>query len=132
MNAATIRVGKVSKWFGSVVAVNDVSFEIGAGVAGLLGPNGAGKTTLLRMIAGLLNPSEGTISVLDRQVRNDPETLAQIGVLPEHDGVYGFLTGREFVELNARLSRTADVKTAVDRVVDAVQLADSQPRPLAA
>lgn len=131
MNGATIRVGNVSKWFGSVVAVNDVSFEVAPGVTGLLGPNGAGKTTLLRMIAGLLNPSDGTITVFDRHVRNDPETLAQIGVLPEHDGVYGFLTGREFVELNARLSRTTDVKAAVDRAIDAVQLADAQHRPLA-
>jgi ABC-2 type transport system ATP-binding protein len=131
MNNATIRVVNVSKWFGPVVAVNDVSFEVGAGVTGLLGPNGAGKTTLLRMIAGLLNPSEGAISVLGRQARNDPETLSKLGVLPEHDGVYGFLTGREFVELNARLSGTNDLKAAVDRAIDAVQLADAQHRALA-
>jgi ABC-2 type transport system ATP-binding protein len=127
----TVRVHHLSKWYGPVVAVNDVSFEIGAGVTGLLGPNGAGKTTLLRMVAGLANPSEGTVEVLGKQVRNNPEVLARIGVLPEHDGVYGFMTGRQFVELNGRLSGAHDVTAAVDRAIGAVQLADAQHRALA-
>jgi ABC-2 type transport system ATP-binding protein len=131
MSDATVRVHHVSKWYGPVVAVNDVSFEIGAGVTGLLGPNGAGKTTLLRMVAGLANPSEGSVEVFGSGVRNNPGALARIGVLPEHDGVYGFLTGRQFVELNGRLSGTRDVDAAVARAIDAVQLADAQHRALA-
>jgi ABC-2 type transport system ATP-binding protein len=131
VSSSTIRVGNVSKWFGPVVAVNGVSFEVGPGITGLLGPNGAGKTTLLRMVAGLIKPSEGSVEVLGSRVRNDRETLSRIGVLPEHDGVYGFMTGREFVVLNGRLSGVADVEAATRRALEAVQLVDAQDRPLA-
>ncbi|HJL83750.1 MAG TPA: ATP-binding cassette domain-containing protein, partial [Acidimicrobiales bacterium] len=62
----------VSKWYGSVVAVNDVSLDVYPGITGLLGPNGAGKTTLLHLIAGLARPSDGDVSVLDQPVRNNP------------------------------------------------------------
>ena len=69
----TIDVASVSKWFGNVVAVNDVSLKVHPGITGLLGPNGAGKTTLLRMISGLAKPSEGSIELLGQPVRGDPE-----------------------------------------------------------
>ncbi|MCH8089819.1 MAG: ATP-binding cassette domain-containing protein, partial [Chloroflexi bacterium] len=69
----TIVVQGVSKWFGSVVAVNNVSIQVGPGITGLLGPNGAGKTTLLHMITGLAKPSEGEIRVLGEPVRHNPK-----------------------------------------------------------
>ena len=65
-----IRVDHVSRWFGSVVAVSDVTFDIKPGITGLLGPNGAGKTTLLRMITGLANVSDGAVTVFDQPIRN--------------------------------------------------------------
>lgn len=130
MSEATVRAKNISKWFGSVVAVNSVSFEIGPGVTGLLGPNGAGKTTVLRMIAGLLVPSEGAVTAFGEQVRNNRGVLARTGVLPEHDGVYGSLTGRQFVELNARLYGVKDFSVAAGRAVEAVGLADAQHRAL--
>jgi ABC-2 type transport system ATP-binding protein len=126
----TIRVDSVSKWFGNVVAVNDVSLEIRPGITGLLGPNGAGKTTLLHMINGLAAPSEGEITVLGEPVRNNPGIYSRLGVMAEHEAVYGFFTGRAFVEFSARLYGLDDVPGMVDKAIKAVNMADAQHRPL--
>ena len=83
-------VDGVSKWFGSVVAVNDVSLEVFPGITGLLGPNGAGKTTLMHMAAGLAKISRGEIRVLGQPARNNIELYRDIGVMSEHEAVYGF------------------------------------------
>ena len=129
-NKPTIRVDRVSRWFGNVVAVNDVSFDIFPGITALLGPNGAGKTTLLRMIAGLGDPSDGTVSVFGERVRRNPAIFSRIGVMPEHESVYDFFSGREFVEFNARLQRVADLAAAVDEVIELVDLVADQHRRL--
>ncbi|MFP6594394.1 MAG: ABC transporter ATP-binding protein [Dehalococcoidia bacterium] len=126
----TIRVSNVSKWFGDVVSVNDVSLEVRPGLTGLLGPNGAGKTTLLRMICGLTRPSSGEIRVFGEPVRNNPELYRRIGVMPEHQSTYDFMSGRAFVELNARLQQVPDVKDAVDRAIEQVDMADAQNRSI--
>jgi ABC-2 type transport system ATP-binding protein len=126
----TIRVDNVSKWFGNVVAVNEVSLEIRPGITGLLGPNGAGKTTLLHMINGLSAPSEGEITVLGEPVRNNPGIYNRLGVMAEHEAVYGFFTGRAFVEFSARLYGLNDVPVMVDKAIKAVNMADAQHRPL--
>ncbi len=126
----TIRVESVSKWFGDVVAVNDVSLEIKPGITGLLGPNGAGKTTLLHMINGLSAPSEGEITVLGEPVRNNPSIYSRLGVMTEHEAVYGFFTGRAFVEFSARLYGLDDVPRMVDKAIAAVNMADAQHRHL--
>ena len=86
-----IRVDAVSRWFGSVVAVSDVSFDITPGITGLLGPNGAGKTTLLRMMTGLAATSRGTVTVFGEPVRDNPPLYKRIGVMSEHETVYGFM-----------------------------------------
>lgn len=125
---ATVNVDGVSKWFGPVVAVNDVSIEILPGVTGLLGPNGAGKTTLLHLMAGLAEPSEGRVSVLGAPVRRNPPIYRRIGVMTEHEAIYGFLTGRQFVEFNARLQGLDDVAGAVDRAIELVDLVADQHR----
>ncbi|MDA1189040.1 MAG: ABC transporter ATP-binding protein [Chloroflexi bacterium] len=129
-NQSTIEVNNVSKWFGSVVAVNDISLQIRPGITGLLGPNGAGKTTLLHMIAGLSAPSEGTVTVLGEPVRDNPQLYHRIGVMSEHESVYGFYTGRQFVEFSARLYGITDVAQAVDKAIGSVALTDAQWRPL--
>jgi ABC-2 type transport system ATP-binding protein len=126
----TIEVRGVSKWFGSVVAVNDVSFQVHPGITGLLGPNGAGKTTLLHMIAGLKNPSEGDVSLLDESPRDNFLVYRRVGVMSEHEAVYGFQTGREFVEFSARLHGLSPLAPAVDRAMEIVGLTDAQNRPL--
>src|SRR5512132_3041841 len=119
---AVIRVDAVSRWFGSVVAVSDVSFDIGPGITGLLGPNGAGKTTLLRMMTGLAATSRGTVTVFGEPVRDNPPLYRRIGVMSEHETVYGFMTGREFVTMMGRL-RQVTSRESVDRAIELVDLA---------
>jgi len=126
----TIVVDGVSKWFGDVVSVNDVSLEIRPGLTGLLGPNGAGKTTLLRMICGLARPSGGEISVLGQSVRNNPELYRRLGVMPEHQSTYDFMTGRQFVELNGRLQGVPHLNDAVDQAIERVDMLGDQNRKL--
>ena len=125
-----IRVQSVSRWFGSVVAVSDVSFDIMPGITGLLGPNGAGKTTLLRMITGLAETSTGTITVLGQPVRDNPPLYKRIGVMSEHETVYGFMTGREFVKMMGDLRGVTDLDAAADRAIALVDLADAQHRAM--
>ncbi len=124
----TITVKGVSKWFGSVVAVNDVSLEVYPGITGLLGPNGAGKTTLLHMMAGLARVSEGEVTMLGEPVRDNPELYRRVGVMSEHDAMYDFYTGREFVRFSAQLQGLSQVDDAVNRAIDAVNLVDVQDR----
>jgi len=125
-----IALDHLSRWFGGVVAVSDVTLEVGAGVTALLGPNGAGKTTLLRTIAGLIAPSEGTARVFGETVRRNQAIYRRIGYMPEHESVYDFLTGRQFVELCARLQQVDD-SHAVERAIATVDLAAAQDRPMA-
>ena len=110
-----IRVDGVSRWFGSVVAVSDVTFDITPGITGLLGPNGAGKTTLLRMMTGLAATSRGTVTVFGEPVRDNPPLYKRIGVMSEHETVYGFMKGREFVRMMGELRGVNDLERAVDR-----------------
>ena len=128
--APVIRVDGVSRWFGSVVAVSDVSFDISPGITGLLGPNGAGKTTLLRMITGQTVTSSGTVTVYGQPVRDNPPLYRRLGVMSEHETVYGFMKGREFVRMMARLRGVENVEAAVDRAIDRVDLAEAQHRPM--
>ena len=127
----TIDVRSVSKWFGSVVAVNDMSLQVYPGITGLLGPNGAGKTTLLRMITGLAKPSAGEVRLLGEPVRDNPQLYKRVGVMSEHETVYEFFTGREFVGFAAQLHRLTPIGPAVDRAISAVGLIDVQDRQLA-
>jgi ABC-2 type transport system ATP-binding protein len=125
-----IRVDGVSRWFGSVVAVSDVSFTISQGITGLLGPNGAGKTTLMRMITGLAATSNGTITMFGQPVRDNPPLYRRIGVMSEHETVYGFMKGREFVSMMGRLRGVQDLDAATDRAIALVDLADAQHRAM--
>ena len=125
-----IRVDHVSRWFGNVVAVSDVTFDVHPGITGLLGPNGAGKTTLLRMITGLADVSDGTITVFGQSVRRNPRLYRRIGVMSEHESIYEFMKGREFVEMMARLRGVTDVAAATDRAIGYVDLADAAHRPM--
>ncbi len=127
---ATIAVDGVSKWFGGVVAVSDLSLVVEPGVTALLGPNGAGKTTLLRTIAGLIAPSEGTVSVFGEPARDNPPLYRRMGYMPEHESVYDFLTGRQFVELAARLQGVDDPRAAAGRAIATVELEEAADRKL--
>ena len=129
-DAPIIAVESVSKWYGSVVAVNDVSLTVESGITGLLGPNGAGKTTLLKMIEGLASPSDGSVTIFGQTPRNNPNLFRRVGVMSEHEAVYGFQTGRQFVEWSAKLHGVTAIDEATERAIERVGLADAQHRPL--
>ena len=128
--ASIISVDRVSRWFGSVVAVSDISFNIAPGITGLLGPNGAGKTTLLRMMTGLAETSSGTVTMFGQPVRDNPPLYKRIGVMSEHETVYGFMKGRDFVRMMGRLRGVSRLEEAVDRAIALVDLADAQHRAM--
>ena len=125
-----ITVQGVSKWFGSVVALNDVSLNIHAGVTGLLGPNGAGKTTLLHLISGMAKCSDGKVTVFGEPVRDNYKLYRRIGFSSEHETVYPFYTGRQFVELAAKLHGLTAFASAVDQAIERVGLSEVQTRSL--
>ncbi|MFD5895018.1 MULTISPECIES: ABC transporter ATP-binding protein [unclassified Streptomyces] len=99
----TINIEHASRWFGNVVAVNDVTMTVGPGVTGLLGPNGAGKSTLINMMAGFLSPSNGSVTLDGDQIWRNESVYRKIGIVPEREGMYDFLTGLDFVVANAEL-----------------------------
>ena len=124
----TIEVTEISKWFGQKVAVSNVSCSFGPGITGLLGPNGAGKTTLLRMMAGLIRPSRGRLTVLDTDPRKDTAVYQRVGLVPEDDAVYGFLTGRRFVEYGAELAGVRNPTSAAAHAITAVGMDEAAGR----
>ncbi len=124
----TIRITKTSRWFGNVVAVNDVTMEIGPGVTGLLGPNGAGKSTLIHMMSGFLAPSAGTVTLDDRTIWRNASVYGEIGLVPEREGMYDYLTGGEFVLANAELHGLPDPGSAARAALDTVDMAHAADR----
>jgi ABC-2 type transport system ATP-binding protein len=121
-SAATVELRNASRWYGNVVAVNDVTMTIGPGVTGLLGPNGAGKSTLLHMMSGFLAPSRGEVNLDGRPIWRNVAAYARLGLVPERDAVYGFLTGWEFVLASAQLHKLRDAEAAARRAVALVEL----------
>jgi len=124
----TIRLEGASRWFGNLVAVSDISFSVGPGITGLLGPNGAGKSTILQMVAGFLRPSSGSVLVRGRSPWRNDELYRFTGLVPEREAIYPFLTGYEFVLLNARLHKLPDPAQATARAVRMVDLEEAQHR----
>jgi ABC-2 type transport system ATP-binding protein len=131
-STSTIEVERVTKRYGDVVAVSDVSFAIGPGVTGLLGPNGAGKTTLLKMMTGLLVPTSGQVRVLGEPVRASLKLYGRLGYCPESDRLYDFMTGREFLELMARLQGLRNPREAARRALEQVDLLPQSEKKIGA
>ena len=127
----TIEVRDVGKWFGSVVALSGVTFEIGPGVTALLGPNGAGKSTLFRIVCGLANPSQGAVRILGQDPRGNAALTARIGIAPQQEALFEWQTAREFVLLAARLHHLPDPGRATADALATVELDPDDPRPLA-
>jgi len=125
-----IVVEGVARWFRDRVAVADVSFVAGPGVTGLLGHNGAGKTTMLRLLAGFTTPSRGTVRILGADPRREPEVYRRIGLVPDGDGLWPFLTAHQAVALLARLRGVADPAEAAHRALAIVGLDDVAGRRL--
>jgi ABC-2 type transport system ATP-binding protein len=128
---SAIELRNVSRWYGNVVAINDITMTISQGVTGLLGPNGAGKSTLLHLIAGFLEPSRGELTVGGAASWRNPDIYRVLGLVPERDSVYAFLTGQEFVRATARLHKLADPDAAAQRAIGIVEMTGAQDRRIA-
>lgn len=126
----TIALEGVSKWFGRIVAVSDLTFTLGPGVTALLGPNGAGKSTVLRMLAGLTPPSLGRVAVLGRDPRAQATVRGRMALVPQQDGLLDDLTARAFVGLAATLHAIPQAPAAAERALRSVGLAAADDRPL--
>jgi ABC-2 type transport system ATP-binding protein len=110
--------------------VSELTITFRPGVTGLLGPNGAGKTTLFRVIAGLQRPSQGEVSILGVDPRKDTDIYRRISLVPEDESVYERLTGRQFVELAAKLAKIDSPKDRAAAAIETVQLTDAADRAL--
>jgi ABC-2 type transport system ATP-binding protein len=131
-SASTIEVRKLSKWFGSVVALSDLTFDIQPGVTALLGPNGAGKSTLFRIACGLANPSQGTVRIFGEDPHANPKLTRRIGICPQREQLFERQTIRQFVGLAARLQQLPRPDRAAEAAIDLVELDPDDSRPLAA
>lgn len=127
---SNVELEQVSRWFGNVVAVNDVTMQLRPGVTGLLGPNGAGKSTLIHMMAGFLAPSSGSITLDGRPLYRDPEIYREVGLVPEREEMYDAVSGWDFVLANAKLHRLTDPKAAARRAIATVEMSEPQDRDI--
>ncbi len=128
--AAPIRAERCSKWYGQVLGVSDIDWTVEGGVVGLLGPNGAGKSTLMRMVAGLLQPSRGSLTVFGESPWSNTAVRARIGYCPEHDGLYDELSATEFVAHMAALSGVANPRKAAQASLEQMGLEKAMYRRL--
>ena len=127
---SSIVIDHVSRWYRNVVAVNDVSMTIGPGVTGLLGPNGAGKTTLIAMMSGFLAPSTGTVTLDGEPLWRNEAVYRKLGLVPEREALFDYLTGRQFVVAMAELHGLADAGAAAQRALAVIEMTDAQDRSI--
>ena len=110
-----IRLEGIAKTYGTIRALRDIDLEIDYGVFGLLGPNGAGKTTFIRIVATILPPSSGSVSAFGIDIlRNPMEARKILGYLPQENGAYPRLSGREYLEYIALLKHVPKPKPQID------------------
>ena len=134
MSAAIVTSEKVSKWYGQVIGINDVTVSVPAGITGLLGPNGAGKSTLMKLITGQLKPSQGSVQVLGQPIWGNPGIFTRIGFCPEQDAFYDRMTGLEWVTALVRLNGFSEREAtdAARRALGAVELLDASDKKIGA
>jgi ABC-2 type transport system ATP-binding protein len=127
-----VRFEQVSKWYGNVIAVNKLTLRIPAGVTGLLGPNGAGKSTLLQLATGQLRPSQGKVLVLGQPVWNNPALNHHIGLCPEQDAFWEWMTGRDFLGTCALLTGygRAEARRRTERALELVRMTEHANRAI--
>jgi ABC-2 type transport system ATP-binding protein len=133
-SSAIITADHVSKWYGQVIGLNDVSLAVPSGITGLLGPNGAGKSTFMKLITGQLKPSKGSLSVLGEPIWRNPRLYFRIGFCPEQDAFYERMTGLEWLTALVRLNGVDEpaAKGMARHALDLVDLADAAGKKIGA
>jgi ABC-2 type transport system ATP-binding protein len=129
-----ITAESLSKWYGQVIGLNDVTVSVSPGITGLLGPNGAGKSTFMKLITGQLKPSKGSVKVLGEPIWNNPRLYFRIGFCPEQDAFYDRMTGLEWVSALVRLNGLGDKEgeEAARRALQIVDLVDAADKKIGA
>jgi ABC-2 type transport system ATP-binding protein len=124
----------LSKWYGQVIGLNDVTLTLPPGITGLLGPNGAGKSTVMKLITGQLKPSKGEITVLGEPIWRNPGLYFRMGFCPEQDAFYERMTGLEWVSALVRLNGVSESEAAAmgRHALDLVDLADAAGKKIGA
>jgi ABC-2 type transport system ATP-binding protein len=132
--APVVEAAHLSKWYGQVSGLNDVTVTIPPGITGLLGPNGAGKSTFMKLMTGQLKPSQGTIRVFGRSLWETPDAFARVGFCPEQDAFYDRMTGLEWVTALVRLNGLSDAEAdaAARRALEQVDLMDAAGKKIGA
>jgi ABC-2 type transport system ATP-binding protein len=132
--APIIAADHLSKWYGQVIGLNDVSVTVPPGVTGLLGPNGAGKSTFMKLVTGQLKPSKGSIQVLGEPIWGNPALYFKIGFCPEQDSFYERMTGLEWVTALVRLNGVNETEGAAmaRRALETVDLLDAADKKIGA
>ncbi|MGI8328574.1 ABC transporter ATP-binding protein [Actinomadura scrupuli] len=125
-----LELQQVSRWYGNVVAVNGISMTIGPGVTGLLGPNGAGKSTLIHMMGGFLPASSGSVTLEGTRIWKNPEVYRRMGLVPEREAAYDFLTGGQFVLAMAKLHKLPQPGAAAQRAIGLVEMDYAKDRAI--
>jgi ABC-2 type transport system ATP-binding protein len=131
---SVVTADHVSKWYGQVIGLNDVTLTVPSGITGLLGPNGAGKSTFMKLITGQLKPSQGRIDVLGQPIWRNPSLYFRIGFCPEQDAFYERMTGLEWVSALVRLNGVADdvARELANAALDRVDLSDAANKKIGA
>jgi ABC-2 type transport system ATP-binding protein len=132
--AGLVVADHLSKWYGQVIGLNDISVTVPAGITGLLGPNGAGKSTFMKLMTGQLKPSKGSITVLDEPIWQNPGIYRRIGFCPEQDAFYDRMTGLEWVTALVRLNggTEAEATAMARRGLEMVDLLDAADKKIGA
>jgi ABC-2 type transport system ATP-binding protein len=128
----TIEYVRASRWYGPVIALNDVTTVVEPGVTGLLGPNGAGKSTFLKLAAGQLAPSQGEVRLLGRPAWGSPEVFHHVGLCPETDAFWEAMTGLQFVTALLRLTGydEAECRQRAEAALGEVALLEAKDRKI--
>jgi ABC-2 type transport system ATP-binding protein len=124
----------LSKWYGQVIGLNDISLAVPPGITGLLGPNGAGKSTFMKLVTGQLKPSKGAITVLGQPIWNNPSLYARLGFCPEQDAFYDRMTGLEWVTALVSLNGVGEsaAREMSVRALETVGLSDAADKKIGA
>src|SRR5438094_1416042 len=132
--APIVAADHLSKWYGQVIGLNDVTLTVPPGITGLLGPNGAGKSTFMKLITGQLKPSKGSITVLGEPIWRNPALYFRIGFCPEQDAFYDRMTGLEWVTALVRLNglTQAQADATARRALETVDLTDAADKKIGA